>query len=518
MRARSVPAFPRCVPASLRLCLCALAASGCAGAPDPRGETASPAGPRDASGAAFLAGVAVRGVVPTPEIVNNALHSNMTVRFDEPGSPLKVKALALTLNRKGFVIVAVDNVVLRKPHCDVLRQDAAAAAGLTADEIAICSSHSHSTPFAEPLEGPHPYFDFIRQRSLEAVTEAWKGRRPARVGVGSTAIVGASFNTRVPQPNGGVKFTRDFREGLASGRPIDPRLTILRVDDERGKPMAGWVCFSTHPACVIFNAPISAEYPGYMTDRLSETVAGGAPILFGYGASGDSNCIPMFGQESDSRRLGRQLADVVGPAFQQIRTRTPRRLLSGTRTVDLPVDPPPSVESLDKDIEDIRRFTEALDKDPTLEWVLGVNCKKDWPVEKKKKHVAPLAEWAVRMKAAIKEGRSFPSTWPSPVTALILDDLGLVFYPGEPFTELGLGLAARSPLAETRLLALCNGSNGYLGTDEDRRRAGYETYTVTRYDKLSEGNRPLPYALGAGECLLSNALSLIDELLKKEGR
>lgn len=517
MRTRSARVC-RLLPLVPLLGIPALALGGCAGTPAAHQEPSSPGGPVGASGVPFLAGVAVRGIVPTPEIVNNSLHSNMTVRFDEPGSPLKVKALAMTLNRKGFILVAVDNVVLRQVHCDPLRQDAAAATGLRADDVVISSSHSHSTPFAEPIEGPHPYFDFIRERAREAVVEAWKGRRAARVGFGSTCIVGASFNTRVPQPDGGVKFTRDFREGLASGRPIDPRLTILRVDDERGKPMAGWVCFSTHPACVIFNTPLSAEYPGYMTDRLSESFAGGAPVLFGYGASGDSNCIPMFGQESDSRRLGHQMADVVGPAFQQIQTRTPRRLLSGTRTVELPIDPPPSIESLDKDIRDIQEFTEALDKDPTLEWVLGVNCKKDWPAEKKKKHVAPLAEWAARMKEALQLGRSFPSTWPSTVTALILDDLGLVFYPGEPFTELGLGLAARSPLAETRLLALCNGSNGYLGADEDRRRAGYETYTVTRYDKLSEGNRPLPYALGAGECLLRESLSLIDDLLKSERR
>src|SRR5207249_47371 len=148
-----------------------------------------------------------------------------------------------------------------------------------------------------------------------------------------------------------------------------------------------------------------------------------------------------------------------------------------------------------KDIKDVREFSAALDKDPSLEWVLGINCKKDWTVEQKRKHVAPLAEWAERMKEAVKTGRTFPSTWPSTVTALIIDDFGLVFYPGEPFTELGLALSARSPLSETRFIALTNGSNGYLGTDEDRRRAGYETYTVQRYDKLSEGNRPLPYAL-----------------------
>ena len=41
----------------------------------------------------------------------------------------------------------------------------------------------------------------------------------AAVGHAVVHVAGASFNTRVPLPDGGVKFTRDFREGLASGRP-----------------------------------------------------------------------------------------------------------------------------------------------------------------------------------------------------------------------------------------------------------------------------------------------------------
>ena len=108
----------------------------------------------------------------------------------------------------------------------------------------------------------------------------------------------------LPLPGGGVKFTRDFREGLASGRPVDPRLSVLRIDALDGSRLAGWVCFAAHPSVVIFDAPVSAEYPGYLTDRLKRTLTGGAPVLFGVGACGDVNCVPMFGSEEDSRRLG----------------------------------------------------------------------------------------------------------------------------------------------------------------------------------------------------------------------
>jgi len=200
----------------------------------------------------------------------------------------------------------------------------------------------------------------------------------------------------------------------------------------------------------------------------------------------------MFGKESDARNLGLNLAQLVAPLFEETKTRTPRRMLAGQRVVDLPLDHPPSLDDLQQEIDEIHGFISGLDRDPQLEWVIGINCKKDWPVEKKKSHVIELVEWAEQLKVALESGRTFPRSWPAEITAFVLDDLGLVFYPGEPFTELGLALAARSPLNETLLMAHTNGTEGYLGTDEDRRRRGYEMYTWHRYQKRDPGCRPLP--------------------------
>jgi hypothetical protein len=62
-----------------------------------------------------------------------------------------------------------------------------------------------------------------------------------------------------------------------------------------------------------------------------------------------------------------------------------------------------------------------------------------------------------------------------PISVSVIDDLGLLFYAGETFTQIGLEIAARSSLRETLVLSHSNGSTGYLGTDEDRLRGGYET-------------------------------------------
>ena len=63
----------------------------------------------------FSAGTAERGVMPSREMVNNSLHSCMTVRFDEQGSPLHVKVLALTFDERTLLIVALDTLRLFTP-------------------------------------------------------------------------------------------------------------------------------------------------------------------------------------------------------------------------------------------------------------------------------------------------------------------------------------------------------------------------------------------------------------------
>jgi neutral ceramidase len=462
----------------------------------------------------FLAGAASESITPSTEIIEGSLRQSASyIDFDQPpGSPLQVKCLVVTQGHVSIMLVALDLVGVIASHCEAIRQEIARAIPDDTCRIIISASHSHSAPFPEPVSGPHPYLSLICERAAEAAKSAWDNRRPARFGHGSTSAVGHAFNQRVPMPDGGVKFTRDFREGLATGRPVDPRLNVIRIDDLDGRPIAGWVRVAAHPACVIFNGALSAEYPGYMTDSLSRTVADGAPVLFGYGASGDVNCVPMFGSEEDSRNLGVRLAEWIAPVFANIKTAAPRSVGFGRTDIDLPLEQVPSVESLDKDISEVEAFVASLDDDPSGEWVLGINCKKEWPVEKKKAHVAPLAEWARRVKQAIQSGTSFPTTWRSTANAVVIDDIGLLFYSGEPFTTLSLEVAAKSPLSDTLLMAFGNGCEGYIGLDDDWKRGGYEPYTSNRYSLLADGMRPLPYTPDAGECLAERLLELIQSL------
>src|SRR4029079_15274744 len=104
-------------------------------------------------------------------------------------------------------------------------------------------------------------------------------------------------------------------------------------------------------------------------------------------------------------------------------------------------------------------------KDPDLEWVIGVNCKKDWSPDVKKRYVQPMLDWARRIREMLMRGERFPASWPRDVSVWIVDDLGLVFETGETLIGVSFDLCVRSPLKETLLMSLCNGADAYLGTD-----------------------------------------------------
>src|SRR5262249_47101426 len=72
------------------------------------------------------------------------------------------------------------------------------------------------------------------------------------------------------------------------------------------------------------------------------------------------------------------------------------------------------------------------------------------------------AEWARRQQA-----RGPQSSRRAPIQALRISDVGIVGWPGETFTELGLELKARSPARATLALGYTNDLVGYLPTAEE---------------------------------------------------
>ena len=65
------------------------------------------------------------------------------------------------------------------------------------------------------------------------------------------------------------------------------------------------------------------------------------------------------------------------------------------------------------------------------------------------------------------------------IQAIRIGELAIVTFPFEVFAETGLDLKARSPFADTFVIELANGADGYLPTPKQHKLGGYETWLPT---------------------------------------
>src|SRR5207237_138624 len=111
-------------------------------------------------------------------------------------------------------------------------------------------------------------------------TEAWKGMVPVKVGAGTAQEARISENRRLKMKDGSeVDMRRAYSlprdEEVAGVGPIDPQIGLLRLDREDGQPLAVLYQFACHP---IMNPPSkgnSADYPGFASKAIEESLGGG---------------------------------------------------------------------------------------------------------------------------------------------------------------------------------------------------------------------------------------------------
>ena len=94
--------------------------------------------------------------------------------------------------------------------------------------------------------------------------------------------------------------------------------------------------------------------------------------------------------------------------------------------------------------------------------------------------------------------------------AIRFGDQAVVISPGENFTATGQEIRRRSPFIHTMVAGDTNGLFGYIGTDEEIARGGYETDSFWKM-LYFEGFRLAP-ARGAAPKIIHCAVELLREL------
>ncbi|QDU29084.1 Neutral/alkaline non-lysosomal ceramidase [Anatilimnocola aggregata] len=278
----------------------------------------------------FVAGEQLRAGVARIDITDRqAGHVN---------DPCYAKALVLQSGNVSAVLVTVDAVAigeigrLRSNFLATIRQELEQSPGIPPSHVIVNASHCHGIVRAD-----------TDQLVIQVVREAWKNLTPVKVGAGTANETRISENRRLNMKDGSqVDMRRAYSmppdDEVASVGPIDPQIGLLRLDREDGRPLAVVYNFACHP---IMNPPSkgnSADYPGFASAVIEDSLGHGALALFVQGCGGDINPVRYkeVSRPPDAEPLGNLLGNSVLRAVREIQTKGDAQLAVKQQQISLP--------------------------------------------------------------------------------------------------------------------------------------------------------------------------------------
>ncbi|NUN98932.1 MAG: neutral/alkaline non-lysosomal ceramidase N-terminal domain-containing protein [Candidatus Omnitrophica bacterium] len=245
------------------------------------------------------------------------------------------KAVVFEGEGKRFALVTLDAVGI-PPAIKPAAVEKLASEGWSLEAMMILPSHSHASlelhqinpmnTFPIPQLGLYKpeLYEFVVSKLAEVVRSAAKDLRPVRIGTGSKNI--------------GEGWKRNRREGNTY---IDPTLTVTRIEETSGKPVAVLVNWATHPTFMSeAEMMFSGGWPGHLQRTLEAWIGQGVTVLFFNGAEGDQSPLarPDSGPSRWERaeRYGRELGFEAVKVWESISARPCDRFSFHRETIPLP--------------------------------------------------------------------------------------------------------------------------------------------------------------------------------------
>lgn len=383
--------------------------------------------------------------------------------------PLFVRALALRADDGPVqLLLAVDSIGFPASFSQEIVSRLEREQGLSASRVAICASHSHTTPhlqrgldnlFATPLTDAEraaatTYTDHVRDQCVAAAADAIADLQPGRLQLLEGTATFAR-NRRVIKDGKWTGF------GENPNGPTDHRLPVLAITQPDGKTLRG-IVFNYACHCTTFGGDynrVNGDWAGYAAEYL-EAAHPGCVALCAIGCGADQN------PERDPKRAldiaqaqGHQIADEVqrlwqsGARFEITAAPTPALGFAG-----LPIDRPTT--------DDLKKALESSNPQT-------------------KHHAEVMLATHARM------GR-LPESYPMPIQVWRFgDQFAMVFLGGEVCVEYAHRIRrelepllapaspprdATSPPAPNRIwvAAYANDVFGYVACERMRSEGGYE--------------------------------------------
>lgn len=362
---------------------------------------------------------------------------------------LYTHALAAESAGQTVILISIDTSGLGASFARRVREALWAEIGIPPSAVMVSAIHIHTG-------GPQLLDVFWGQgrdrevealflkETIDAAIAAYKSRVPvvARFGEGREDRISFCRNYRMK--DGSIVTNPGHRRASEIESPaseIDYTLSTIRFDDLSGKPIAELVNFACHPDTV-GGSEYSADYPGALRRCLKEAYGKEHVTVFLNGCSGNVNHIdgkkridPNFRYPKDHyETMGRILAQDVLSLHESLRKDAPEPLVSYALRRFRAPRRQPTAENL--------VWAERMLSNPSSS---GVNRRLARELQHLDRHPKRFALVEIQ--------------------AIRIGSLAIVGFPGEPFSDVGMRLRARSPFGELMISELANEELGYFATE-----------------------------------------------------
>ncbi|MCB9152106.1 MAG: neutral/alkaline non-lysosomal ceramidase N-terminal domain-containing protein [Caldilineaceae bacterium] len=359
---------------------------------------------------------------------------------------LLARALVLENEDGCWGLVSADLCYLSEPSVTAIRQAVSAQTGIPGEHLLISTTHTHAGPHdrhADNWDRP------LAQIIADAVVAAYAALQPAKVGSGAGFLYGYSINRRWLD------------------RPVDPGVTVLRVDDAQGNILGLWCNFACHSVVLGYdNLQLSGDWPGYAMRNLEEQLGNGATCLFTQGGSGNIN--PLVAGVRQQLRAHKTVRAIGNVSAYYGAADDPIQWNIGDRKGGTFAEVAELGDAFAEEAGYIAQRIVTTDDAPIWSHQVTVNAAAD-PDEHPVKPPAPLLTEQPLVSDA--------SNIPCEIMLLQIGDLMLVTEPGEVFTETAIDLKVKLRAMGYRVPALVTYTNGfllYLPEPADFPEGGYE--------------------------------------------
>lgn len=370
-----------------------------------------------------------------------------------------IRVIAFSDGENKAAIIAADLIVIKTSYWEKVTERLNKEIGIPRENILLCATHTHGGPspayrYNSPSAEIIAYTDEMTEKLIGAVKEAVSNLTPAKIGAGIGECK-LNINRRARRPDGTMTIGRNF-DG-----PVDHEVAVVRIDDISGNPIAifiNWPCHGT--ITTGRNYLITSEWPGATAKFVEKEFGNKIITQITAGASGDINPlyragmenIDAFGPRGEVEITGIILGKEAHRVAERIKTSPEGRISASQRVVSLPG----------------------------------------------KEELTPVRNNEQITTDLLKGNKSSPEI-EIRLSVLKIGQIIFTAVSGEVMNEIGVKTKELSPYKYTFMISNCNGSSGYLVTEQAYEEGGYEV-------------RSTRVKSGAEKAIIKNLLEMINEL------